>query len=330
MERILSQDEIAELLSAVKDGEIDTEAEVASSPDESKRVVSRLDLVVLPGFGRWKIPNLDIIFDDFGRNYGISLTNRMQRPVGVELKSIDSMGFNELLKMMPEHSAIGVLTLDPFKAGGLLIFNSALAFTTLEFQLGGALEGKVKTLHRPMTSIEQNLLKVIMEDSVGDLQKAFKPLVQIKPALVKIENNPRLVNIVPGDSGVLTVKFVVTIEQHQGELMLVIPHVSLEPLREQLRDSVISLNSQQSETWPNLLMAGLEEIETDIFAQVGEVALKVRDILNLKIGDIVDLGCAPKSPVTVKVEGHPKYLATVGTKDGNRAIKILGKFERSK
>ncbi len=327
MERILSKDEIAELLSAVKQGDVETES--APMPREARQSVSRLDLVKLPGHERWKIPNLDIIFDSFGRNYGISLTNRLQRPVSLEFDSVNSMSFEESIKTVAPNSAIAILGLDPFKTGGLLIFDGSLAFSALEIQLGGATEGKITVPNRPLTAIEINLLRMIMNDSCADLQKAFNPLEKINATLVKIENNPRLVNIVTSDSGVLVIRFKANFESHSGRLELIVPHASLEPLREKLRDRVLSISTLHGETWPEALIAGVNQVYTTVAAQLGEITLKVRDILNFQEGDIIDLGTGPKVSVKLLVEGQPKFQASAGTRNGSKAVRINQRIQRS-
>ncbi len=314
MERILSKDEIAELLSAVK--------------PELNHGVKRLDLVGGPGLGRWKIPNLDLIFESVGRNYGISLTNRLQRPVTVKYGSSDSMEFEDCLQGTPEHSAIGIMDLSPLRAGGLVIFDSILSFMLLELLLGGGIDGKVTALQRAMTSIEANLLKGLMESLCPDLQKAFDPVQRIQSQMVKIESNPRLVNIVNPEAGVLIVRFTVCLDDLTGSMFLVFPHTTLDPLRETLRDSALSADLKHNESWPRFLREGTIDLEAEIAAQLGQVTLRVRDILNFQVGDVIDLGCAPDSPLKVKVEGKTKFMAAAGARNGNKAIRITGKFER--
>lgn len=323
MERILSKEEISELLSAVKQGELDVGSELDSTGDSQS--VTRMDLVQTPGPGNWKIPNLDLVFEGFGRNYGISLTNRLQRPVSVKLASLDSVDFETALQRLHQHSAIGILNLEPCNAGGLLAFDEKMAFSFLEFQLGGAADGNVLSLDRPMTPIEINLLKAVMKDSCADLQKAFHPVETLKPSLVKVENSTRMVNIVTPESGVMVAHFDVSVDTLSGAIGLIIPHLSLEPLREKLRDRFLPGSSQRSEYWPQLLRSGVRDVPTVVSAQVGEAVLTVRDILNFQVGDIIDFGCAPNSPVKILVEGKEKFMALAGTLNGNKAVRLTGR-----
>lgn len=327
MERILSKDEISELLSAVREGEVETGAEAMLA--EPRRQIRKLDLVQAPGLSRWKIPNLDLIIDAFGRNYAISLTNRLRRPVLASLTGIESIGFEAALGQVSPNSAIGILNLDPFKTAGLLIIDEALAYPLLEMLLGGSADNRQGTPNRPLTAIEMNLLRSLMDDSCADLAKAFNALERLNPSLVKLENSLRLVNIVTPEAGVLMARFKMTLDRITGSIWLMIPHASLEPLRERLRDSVLSVATQANEAWPGQLEACVRQVQTTLRVQVGEVGLNVRDILNFQVGDIIDLGCAPSAPLKVLVEDRPKFWAQAGVRNGNKAIRVSGKIERS-
>ena len=79
-----------------------------------------------------------------------------------------------------------------------------------------------------------------------------------------------------------------------------------------------------------MLLDGIVSMETEVSVEVGQVALKVRDILNFQVGDIIELGCASSAPLKVLVEGKPKFWGTAGTCNGNKAVRINNRLERSK
>lgn len=323
MERILSKEEISELLSAVKQGEIETENE-SDSPDShrSKSGISRYDLVRLPGADSWKIPNLDIVLDAFGHNFSTSLTNRLQRSVNIKLAEIESCQFEPTLMKVIPSGAIGILGLDPCKTGGLLTFDEDLAAILLEIQLGGSPDGKPTTPDRAMTAIEANILAVAMKDCCPDLEKAFSPVESIKAKLLKIENNPRLVNIVAPDTGVMLARFTVVIDEFSGIMTLIIPHVSLEPMRERLRDSALSLSTQHNDSWPERLQQEVCNLRTTVAGQIAEVNLRLRDILNFQVGDVIELGPPRNANVKLMIEGQHKFNGLLGNRNGSRAIRI--------
>jgi len=327
MERILTKDEISELLAAVKHGDFPsgpgTIDDDSVAVDQQGRNVSKLDLTRLPGGGGSKIPNLDIILDSFGHNLSASLANRLQRSVNIQTSSIDYLQFDQALAKLMPCGAIGVLDLDPLRAGGLLVIDEKLPFVILEMQLGGGgSESKVVEMNRALTTIETNLLKIIMIDSCLDLKKAFAPIEEVLVALIKIENNPRLVNVVSQDAGVVLARFSVAIDEVTGSVALIIPHASLEPLADRLREAAGSFMPQRGSSWHDIIQQGVYGLRATVSGQIAEITLRLRDLLNFQAGDVIELGCLQNSQVKVMVEGKHKFTGQVGVREGKKAVRI--------
>ena len=326
MEPILTKDEINDLLAAVKQGEISTE-EIPEQKKPGSGLVSgkaaeKVDLfkLYMQHDSSQRIPNFDITLDNFAQNFGISLTNQLQRTYVVSRSSIETKQFQEVLVDFNNQGAIGILSIDPLKHGCLLHFDSLLAFVLLEAMLGATVDSDSLALDRTLTTIEINILKNIMDGTCSDLQRAFRPFVELEASLIKVENNFRLVSIVEPETEMLVAKFKVTVGDHTGNLTLAIPYISLEPIREKLKDLMAVTSSKNS--WASIIEKQLLSMGNTVTARSGIFHLTIKDILALKPGQILDPGYNPNQPVTVLVEGKPKFMAQPGERDGKKAIHI--------
>jgi flagellar motor switch protein FliM len=324
VERILSKDEIAELLSAVRHGEIELEQESAES--EEKPQPTRLDLIRIQGQGRWRVANFDIILDSYARNLGFSLTNRLQRSVSVKRTSINTMEFEPYLQQVSSRGSIAIIRLDPLRYGGLITFSEKISFALVEILLGGASDGQLTVPNRVMTAIEINVVKGAIADACLDLEKAFQPLETLQASLVKVVSNPRLVSIVPPEAAVMVAEFEVTVNTLKGTIGLVIPLASLEPLRDKLREEGMFMSSARGSAWSAQIHNEIEEMSVGLAAQLGSVTLSVREILNFEVGDVIELGFPPGSPLTVLVENKPKLEGHAGIRKGNKAIRVTNRI----
>ena len=324
MERILSKEEISELLAAVREGEIETETEF-DEIDEPKVETRSLDLVRAQSAGRGRFQNIDIVFDTFARNYGMSLTNRMQTSVSIKREDIETQEYETFLNKLPKNGLIGIARIDPLKAGGLLIFDAELSFSLLEMVLGGTGGGKFTVFERAMTAIEMSVVRGVIADACPDLRIAITPLEKVDVSLIKIETNPRLVNIVTPDAPVLVTRFTVAIDNFSGTMTLAIPHATLEPLRDKLKESMLGGGGQRDGLWASRLRQELGETEVEVSASLGDIKLLVRDILNFQVGDIIDLGCDPNTPLRVQVESNSKFFALPGLKNGKKAVRLTSR-----
>ncbi|MEZ4483704.1 MAG: FliM/FliN family flagellar motor switch protein [Syntrophotaleaceae bacterium] len=234
---------------------------------------------------------------------------------------------SKVLQRLSGHEAIGIIRLDPLRWGGLLIFSDALSLYLVEKLLGGNADAQQAMPNRPLTAIERSVLKRSFGDACLDLEKAFISLEKLDCSLVKIESNPRLVNIVPPDTQVVVCRFSVTIRKMTGQISLAIPLPALDPLREKMRDQMGPLSKKTDQNWQRQVEDALSEMETNIAAQLAQIALPVRDILNFQVGDIIDLGRDPSGPLSVLVEGKPKFVARAGAIKGKKAIRLTERIK---
>lgn len=325
MEKILTQEEIDDLLAAINSGDIDIESESDDYSDQEKSF-TKLDLFQEQTSARWRIANFDIILDAFARNSGISLANRLKRSVSVKRVAIETETFESFLQNLQEHGLIGIMRFEPLQTGGLLIFDSSMSFCLVEAMLGGSSETIGTTIpDRELTSIEINVLREVMDDACNEWTKAFEPLEELNTSIVQVEINPRMVNIVSPETEVLVSRFSVQTGDLFGQVSLIIPYFALEPYKEKLKNRMFDVvSSAGHQAWTNVIKHELMQIKTEIAVQFASVSLPIRDIINLKKGDVIELDNTRGKFQTVLVEQKPKFKAVAGVKNGKKAVRILG------
>ena len=64
----------------------------------------------------------------------------------------------------------------------------------------------------------------------------------------------------------------------------------------------------------------------EIAAQLGILTLPIKDILDLQVGDIIDLDYNPDAPLNIMVEKKPKYHGHAALHNGKKSIQITSKY----
>ena len=327
MEPILSKEEIADLLTALKSGKISTDS-IDDEQVQAPRFLLAKEIDLLQTYqhgaatGEMRIPNFDITIDMFARNFSTTLTNTLQKTFLVERQDIISSSFQESLQNLNNQGAVGIFNTDPLKYGCLFHFDSYMAFNLLEIMLGSTSSDSMN-VSRPLTTIEISILRNTMEGICKDLQKAFQPITSMHPGLTKIENNFRLVNIVEADTEVLVAAFNLSAGgERAGQMRCIIPYLTLEPYREAFREMVTI--TQASLNWNKIITREALEMECSVIARSGLVDMTIRKILQLRPGDIIDLGYDPTQPINIVVENQPKFRAIPGERNGRKAFHITG------
>jgi flagellar motor switch protein FliM len=333
MEPILNKEEIADLISAIKKGKISTESVGYASPN-SRRRLNAVDIDLfqayehIQGSGELRIPNLDIVIDSFARNFATSLTNTLQRSFSVEREEITTTDFQQSLQNLNSQGAVGIYNIAPLKNSCLFHFDTSLAFTLLEIMLGSSHSSESIAFDRNLTTIEIAILKTMMMEICDDLQKAMRPIADLQASLTKVENNFRLVNIVEAETEVLVTKFKIRISGELcGTMRFIIPYLTLEPLRENFKE-LVSIAQATAYNWAKIFAREALEMESTVIARSGLINMTIRNILNLQVGDIVDLQYNPDHPLAIMVEEHPLFSAIPGERNGKKAIHVTGRYSK--
>ncbi|MFA6687641.1 MAG: hypothetical protein WCS16_09235, partial [Desulfuromonas sp.] len=270
MERILSKEEISELLSAVREGALDVELEVEEADFSVRpRKVSSFSLVQSRTQSGIRLPNFDILLDSFARNLAFSISSRVQRTVTVVRDLMQEVEFGTLVEECMNYELFGVIGIEPLKKNALLIFDSNLAFSQIEIILGGSADLHTDPPKRSLTAIELNLSRDIFSDTCTELNKAFSPIEQLNSSLIHVETNPRLVNIVASDTDMMVATFKVKIEEIEGNLRLAIPYSSLDPVREKLKTELGMAGPTGQ--WRDYMAEQVAEMEVVVAAELARV-----------------------------------------------------------
>lgn len=323
MEQILTKIEIAELLKAIREGRVSLDVDDKEREDFLTCAPINLFQLTRPDSELFRIPNFDIILDLFCRIYATSLTNLLQRNFTITRVALESFEFQKFMADKHSPGAIGILDMAPLKYGALMIFDTALSFTMLEIMLGASTEFGSLQLNRRLTTIELNILKTLLSDACHDLDKSFAQLLEMHCSLIKLENNARLVSIVEPDAEVIVGTFMVKVGDQTGQIHLVVPFATLEPLRESLKQ-LLAISTITQSTWQEVLEHEVQQVAATITALSGHINLPIRDILQLQKGDLLFLEYDPNTPLKVLVENKLKFYAIPGTHNGNKAISLTG------
>lgn len=317
MEKILSKAEIEALLNAVFEGRIEPEKELS----KAEGAVTTYDLVNTDAHKGF-VPNLDIIYDSFIRYNRVNLSNRLRKSVEIKKIGARSYKFDDFLQTLPSPVCMGIFKIEPLKGAALISFDSTLVLSLVDGLLGGTGSAKVPIANRMFTSIEVRLMEKIVGDALQDLEKAWAPLYATHMSLLRMETNPRLVNIVPPEYQIVTMSLKIQIDDVSGNMMFAVPFMTIDPIRDKLKTGMQFDLMAIDPQWSFRLSSEMMEAPMEATVEMGNASITLRELLDLAPGDTIMLDQACSSEMVVKIEGVPKYFGIPGVKHGNKAIQI--------
>lgn len=320
--QILSQDEIDTLLGGLSGGAVAAAAPASAGPAADDAI--KVDFFNQDRIVRGGMPTLEVIHDRFSRLLRTGLTQTIRRAVDVQILTYADVKFGEFIRTLSTPSSLHVLKLDPLKGYGLLVLPGKLIYTLIDIFFGGSGRDPQKSDARDFTLIEQKIITNLTEVIERQYAEAWRPVHPLNVQATGSETNPQFISIAQPSDSVTAVDYEVLIDGAKCGLSVCLPYSTIEPIKDTLKGSVISEALGDENSWGRRLSQLLQNSLVEIRAMLGSSTISVRDLMNLKTGDVIQLREDFEHPVGLIVEGVPKFWGTVGSHKSARAVQITG------
>jgi len=318
MSQVLTQEEVDALLRGISGGQIESEIEEDMDPSD----IVLYDLASQDRIIRGRMPTLEMTNEKFARMFRTTLSSMLRKVVTVNSMSVDMIKFGEFLKTLPVPTSLHIFRMEPLRGNAIFVMESKVIFTLVDVLFGGAGKELFKVEGREFTAIETNLIKKVILSALSDLEKSWKTLHDIQVVYQRSEINPQFAQIVPPTDLVFVIDFEIEVEYITGILKLCIPYSTVEPIREKLQAGFQSEQMEVDKVWMNRFRNNLMLADLDLLIELGSTQISAKDVVNLKVGDVITLDQYCTDPVNVFVEGVLKFTAYPGNFKGNQAVKI--------
>src|SRR6266404_5335412 len=316
-ERVLSQEEIDNLLGfSVSEVNLDDNSGIRAIIDSAMVSYERL-------------PMLEIVFDRLVRLMTTSLRNFTSDNVEVSLDRITSVRFGDYMNSIPLPAVLSVFKAEEWDNFGLATVDSSLIYSMVDVLLGGRRgQSALRIEGRPYTSIETNLVKRLIEVVLADAELAFKPLSPVKFNIDRLETNPRFAAISRPANAAILVRLRIDMEDRGGELELLLPYATIEPIRDVLLQMFMGEKFGRDPIWEGHLATEIGQAGIAVEAVLYEAEMPLRDLMSLEVGHTLTLNLKPDALVTVRcgdvtlTEGR---MGRVGDRVAVRVMKPLRK-----
>ncbi len=312
---LLSQEEIDALLHGVDSGDVATESETAGEGGTVTYDFTSQDRIV-----RGRLPTLEMINERFARLFRTSLFNMLRRTADLSVSSIQMQKFSEFVHSLFVPTSLNMIRVQPLRGKGLFVLDPKLVFSVVDNYFGGSGRFHTKIEGRDFTPTENRVIQLLLKSAFADLEAAWKPVFQVTFEYSGSEVNPQFANIVSPSEVVVVTSFHVDLENGGGDFHVCMPYSMLEPIRELLDAGVQSDRGERDVRWERSLKDEIMGAQVELSSTLTEVQMSVRELANLKKGDVIPIEMPEE--VVVEAADVPIFKARMGISDGNYALKI--------
>lgn len=270
-----------------------------------------------------RVPMLEIVFDRLARILSTSLRNFTTDNVEVSMEKISSLRLGDYLNSVLLPAMLSVFKAEEWDNYGLVVVDSALIYSIVDVLLGGRRGTAAMRIEgRPFTTIERTLVERLVHVVLSDLSASFDPICPITFRFERVEVNPSFAAISRVSNAVVVARFKIDMEERGGQLELLFPYATLEPVRELLLQQFMGEKFGRDSIWESHLADELWNTEIEILVILDEQVMRLSEVMALAPGSQLILNVAPDAPVQVRCASVPLFEARVGRKKNRVAVRI--------
>lgn len=311
----LSQDEVDALLKGVT-GESD---EPEDTPGEESGI-RPYNLATQERIVRGRMPTMELINERFARYLRIGLFNYMHRSTEVSVGPIKVQKYGEFVRNLVVPTNLNLILAKPLRGTGLIVFDPNLVFLVVDNMFGGDGRFHSRVEGRDFTPTEQRIIQGLLGVVFAEYSRAWVPVFKIDLEYIRSEMNSQFANIATPSEIVISTSFTLEFGGSQAEMHICFPYAMVEPIREMLYSTMQSDHLTQDNRWLKLLTQQLQTAEVEIVCNLGSTHVTLRDIVNMRTGDVIPLN-VPEM-LQAEVDGVPVMELHYGTRGGRYAVKV--------
>ena len=311
-DRVLSQQEIENVFKSVQ--------QKSSSEDLANRA-QPYDFRRPDRIAKDQLRAMHMIHETFARSIGSSLSAFLRAYVAVNIVSVEQLSFAEFSRSLPSPTCLLNLGMVGFDNSALMELNPSILFPVLELILGGSNLTPAK-IDREISEIERAILDGFFRILIKDLKDAWRMVpAALDFRIDGFETDPQLLQILSPNEAVVAISIELRMGEIAGMMNIGIPSIIIKMLGQRMDQHAIR-RTDLTEDEQSRIMRLLRPAAIRMDTRLSGPTLTVRDLLNLKIDDVLSFDYPVQRPMNITFNGRRKYLGHIVATGRKRAVEL--------
>ena len=311
-DRVLSQQEIENVFKSVQQ---------KGPEDELANLAQPYDFRRPDRIAKDQLRAMHMIHETFARSIGSSLSAFLRAYVAVNIVSVEQLSFAEFSRSLPSPTCLLNLGMVGFDNSALMELNPSMLFPVLELILGGSNVTPTK-IDREISEIERAILDGFFRILIKDLKDAWRMVpAALDFRIDGFETDPQLLQILSPNEAVVAISIELRIGEIAGMMNIGIPSIIIKMLGQRMDQHAIR-RTDLTEDEQSRIMRLLRPAAIRMDTRLSGPTLTVRDLLNLKIDDVLSFDYPVQRPMNITFNGRRKYLGHIVATGRKRAVEL--------
>jgi flagellar motor switch protein FliM len=309
----LSNEEISELAEAM--------SKVGSGTASQTQQVRPYDFVHPEKLSKRNLRALGLVYSELTRTWTAALSAALKTAATVETRPNQQARLGNYADAIQDARLVFEFHMDPLPGSVYLDAPAALGVGLVDRMAGGS--GEVKDQSRPLTQIERNIMKRLVERLMKDVSAAWEPVGKVKFTFSKHYDTMSEAGLDTQEPLLITGTSW-TIGSANSEVNLLMPVRCLYPSLEDLTpDRWLESGDDPGESSLVSVENLLEPVELTMTVDLGHARISLQDALNMEAGDVIRLGAHVGDPLEASIGGKVMFYALPGLVRNKLSVQIV-------
>jgi flagellar motor switch protein FliM len=264
------------------------------------------------------------------RTHETQFLNTMEARVALFLRSefplklagIQIVPYQKLTEGWAAPTHLTLFKTEPLRGVSVLEIPLQLGLTIVDRLMGGP--GRIEPTTREMSEIEKALLDQIVQIILEEWCNNWAVIKPMKPSVLGCESNGRFMQTAPPQTNMLTLSIDACLGDCTGQIKLAFSYASLEPCVRQLcaGSEAASETPGPAPSAPVKWNRCLDDVPMPVTAEWHGLDMSARDVLHLKIGDVLQVSPQVAQQVRLRLGDISKFNGRLGTVGGHWAVEL--------
>ena len=270
--------------------------------------------------------SLDMINERFIRLFRLGMLEMLRTSPRMNPGRVRILRFGDYLKGLRAPLSVNVVRMQPLRGHAMVVIDPDVVFSSLDSFFGGFGKGVGQLPPgRLFTPTETRIIHMILQTFFRAQKEAWAPIAATEFEHVSSEINPQFAQIADESDLVVLSRFEPdsAAQSPGGFIDMVIPYVSLKPVRDMLRSRVQTADGDEASdrAWRDQLDDAVSDASVELRAVLGRIPLNLHDLRDMKPGDVLPF--RPAEHALAVVNDTPAFEVSVGTLGTQMAVQIL-------
>ncbi len=203
---------------------------------------------------------------------------------------------------------------------GAIAFSGAMLANLFDRLTGGQEEPtEIGSVGNPLTNLEQKLLIRVGESFYKQWENAWHKILPLEIQSVQVSDSLPLET----SDSVALCEFSVRWAQTNLSFYLIVPYYCVTDIERRVDRNHLDWLDDTVGTDVNGVPSGIKKTKICLTVALAETTITAEEFVRMKVGDLITTDQKIDAPIEILVQGRPKFKASPGQLQGQKAVEIL-------